>query len=559
MSGMKDLKQKLGDISAGLVLSFALSFMLCVFAPYELFLTNQGEFWFGADTMILPVILCFVLMLFVLSLFCAVLSCVSRVAYKILLAVYFAVFVLMYVQGNFLVSGLPALDGTQHDWSAPSAERVKSVVAVALCAALSAALLILLKNGLFSKVVMYVGGGVSLMLVFTLVTLVLTTPMVDKSQKLKVYSNGEFEYSSEENFIVFVLDALDAEAFEEAMKRNPEYSDTFDDFTYYNDTLAAYPFTMHSVPMILTGAWHENDRTFDEYLQNGLDSSPLIKKLEAEDYRIGIYEPGVLSIDSKNEGRFENLIADEDTYSSVWSFAGVLAKMTGLKYAPWDLKQFCYDVSEYSESIKIGKNEDGEGHFGWSNKDFYDSLEEEGKVKKTDSKTFRYIHLEGAHVPFKYDKDMNVTDGGTYEDNVDACLTICDRYIKQLKAEGVYDNSVIVILADHGFAAEDKQHLLEDRMNPAMLIKGRGERRESMKISSAPVSYDELAGAFVLLCEGKGADEIFAYKDGDVRERRFIKYYYTCEDDMQEFRVTGTARDLDGMFPTGVYYKLNEQ
>ena len=554
---IKKIKEKLKSMASGIVLSFALSFMLCIFAPYELYFTNQSEFWFGADTMLSPALLCFALMFSVIAILLAVVHGISKTAYRISLGIGAAAFVYLYVQGNFFVSGLPSLDGTEHDWSAASPERVKSIVAIVFCLAVFISLIFFVKGELYAKIVAFVSGGVSLMLVMTLVTLVLTTPLVDKSQKLKVYTTGEFEYSSEENFIIFVLDALDAEAFEEGLSRNPEYADTFDDFTYFTNALAAYPFTMHSVPMILTGEWHENEISFDEYVQKGLDSSTLINKLEERDYRIGIYEPSVLSISAENEGRFENLVSDKDRYSSLAEFSGVIFKMSGLKYAPWDLKQYCYDVSEYSESLKLSVSDES-GHFGWSNESFYSAVTKDGAVKSVDGRTFRYIHVEGAHVPFKYDKDMNIIEGGTYEDNVDACLTMCDRYIEELKKSGVYDNSVIVIMGDHGFAAEDMQHMLEDRMNPALLIKGRGESADSMRTSSAPISYEDLADAFALLADGKGTLEVFKYKDGDTRERRFIKYYYACEDTMEEFIVYGRARDIESMRPTGVVYNLGK-
>ena len=56
---MKTIKETVKSSVSGLVLSFALAFMLCVYAPYELFLTNQDEFWFDAGTMVFPVILFF--------------------------------------------------------------------------------------------------------------------------------------------------------------------------------------------------------------------------------------------------------------------------------------------------------------------------------------------------------------------------------------------------------------------------------------------------------------------------------------------------------------------
>ena len=146
MNRIKELKNKL---KSAIILSFAISFMLCIYAPYELFLTNQSEFWFGADIMLLPSILFFVCT-FVL---CFAVLCVLRrlgvTAYITGLALGLAVLVFSYIQGNFLVSGLPALDGTNFDWSAPSPERVKSIAILLVCICAAVFLFIKFRQNFF--------------------------------------------------------------------------------------------------------------------------------------------------------------------------------------------------------------------------------------------------------------------------------------------------------------------------------------------------------------------------------------------------------------------------
>ena len=41
-------KSKKAGILPGLVCAFSLCFLLFIYAPFELFLTNQLEFWFSA-------------------------------------------------------------------------------------------------------------------------------------------------------------------------------------------------------------------------------------------------------------------------------------------------------------------------------------------------------------------------------------------------------------------------------------------------------------------------------------------------------------------------------
>lgn len=549
---MKKLKKTLGGIYAGMILSFAVSFMLCIYAPFELYLTNQGEFWFDAGMMISPSLLLFGCVFAALCAVFVVMRLIGKVPYYVTLAAALGALVYLYVQGNFFISGLPPLDGTTVDWSAPSPERIKSIAAIIVCLAAAGVALWKLKDG-FVKVSAFVSGGLALMLIMTMTTLLLTTDVQDKTGQLSCYDVGAYEFSTKENFVVLVLDSLDANTFEEALAKNPEFADTFDDFTYFDNTLAAYPFSMHAVPYIMTGEWYENDGDFHEYVQESFDNSPLIGALEDADYRIGIYSEYDIKLEGDRfKDRFENQIALTDTFSSETSFMKMIVKMAGLKYAPWDLKEHSYNMTWYSLENRVAASDEDYKHFSWSNVDFYNSMR--SKVTVTNDKTFRFIHLYGAHLPLWYNKDLSQAENPTYMGNVEACLTLADAFIKGLKASGVYDNTSIVILADHGYIHPYTEDKIRERMHCPLLIKGRGETGDEMKVSSAPISYADLAPSLPGLIEGKGAEEIFEYKDGDTRERRFIWYCYTKEGHMEEYIATGRADEFDKMQPTGKQY-----
>ena len=543
-------------LGAGVAVSFALSFMLCVFAPYELFLTNQGEFWFDAKMMILPVALLFLTAFAALLALFFIMRLIGKTPFFCVLTVAMSALVYFYIQGNFFISGLPPLDGTNIDWNAPSPERIKSIAAIIISAGLFIFLFLKLSCDNFAKLSFYGSLALSLMLVITMTTLVLTTEIQDKTGQLNCYDKGEFEYSDKENIIVLVLDSLDAGTFEEALEKNPEFADTFDDFTYFDNTLAAYPFSMHAVPHLLTGEWYENNGDFHRYVQSSIDRSPLIGALEKNEYKMGIYSPSDIKLEGAvHDGRYENQIALKDSFTTKKGAMVMMAKMAGLKYAPWDLKEKCYNMTEHSESIRNVESGDGYEFYSWDNGKFYNAIRKEDTITVTDDKTFRFIHLYGAHLPLWYNKDLSKAENPTYLGNVEACLTLCDTYIKSLKAAGVYENSSIVILADHGYIHPYTEETIRERMHCALLIKGRGEHGDEMSVSSAPISYADLAPSFVGLIEGKGAREIFEYKDGDTRERRFIWYCYTKEDYMEEYIAEGRADEVDKMKPTGNIYK----
>lgn len=549
---MKKIKEVVKRSLSGIVLSFALGFMLCVYAPYELFLTNQGEFWFDAGIMAFPAILFFTGVFFLGCTVYVLLRKWGEKPYRIGLAAGLAVLLFCYVQGNFLVSGLPALDGTNFDWSAPSPERIKSIAAIAVSILLCALLLIKFGKTYFEKITLFASGGLALMLVMTMGTMLLTTPIEDKKSDLNCYTDGQFEYSAEDNFIILLLDALDADEFKAAIDRYPEFADTFDDFTFYSDALAAYPFTLHSVPTILSGEWFEHQEPFMEFANRVIDESVLLNAARDRGYRMGMYGWSGVAWDSNVLGdRFENMHTAEQTYTDPFSFVVMLAKMSALKYAPWDVKAWSYNMQEHSRDVRLVKDLEGHDWYHWTNTALYSQIKDENPIKTVDGKTFRYIHTEGAHVPLQYDKDINLVENGTYQGNVEACVTLCDQYIKRLKESGVYDNSVIVIMSDHGYDPDNGDY--RNRMHGTLLIKGKGERADAMRTSDIPVSFIDLADSFVGLLDGKKSDEIFDANAGG--ERRFIRYAYSKEHFMEEYIAKGKANETELMSPTGVVYE----
>ena len=89
------------------------------------------------------------------------------------------------------------------------------------------------------------------------------------------------------------------------------------------------------------------------------------------------------------------------------------------------------------------------------------------------------------------------------------------------------------------------------RQSAMLLIKGRGEHHDTMEISQAPISYVDLQQAYVRLLDGTESAGVFDWKEGDVRERRFLMDSLGQEEEIVEYTQTGYAQDMTTMIPTG--------
>lgn len=448
----------------GIAVSFALCFMLLVYAPFELYLTNQSSFWYTFSIMAQYTLAMFAagMLLCVIAFFIAA-KLGDRVTTA---AVAAAVFVMLgaYIQGTFLVSGLPGMDGTEIDWSAYPAERIKSILAWVLSAAVTAVLLWKLGREKFRKIAGYAGAALGLMLVLSLGMLMFTT-RTEKRETLAATDVNLMSFSDGENLVVVHLDAMDAGVFNEVLAQHPEYRDTFADFTYFDNAMTGYGHTKCSVPLILTGQWFIPDESggghstngdaFDEYLNTELERSPLFTALEEKSYRIGIYDSEDFFLYKDiYDGRIDNMRDDIAVPSDTGRMVKSVFRMAMIKYAPWDLK-----------------------------------------------------------------------------------------------AAGVYDNSAIVFLSDHGSTLSDE----DKREHTLLMIKGRGEKHE-FAVNSAPISFEDMSAAFVKLIDGSVSTDAFDWHEGDVRERRFFSYNWLTFTDFVEYIQYGQAGEHETLRPTGRVY-----
>lgn len=531
----------------GVWLSVAVCFMLFLYAPLELLFTNQDEFWFDAY-ILTP------LMLVVFGIGCAgavllfaILGKLHEKLYWFGLTTGFIAFIGLYVQGNFLAAGLPPLDGEQIDWSLYTGERIKSMIAWAAVAVVVITLFCKLRREIFARVVRAVSIGMTLMLCLTLAVLALTNHGFSKKPSMSVTTENMFQMSQDTNFVILLLDAVDAQVLKDMMEVEPAYQDIFTDFTFYDNVVAAYPYTQHSIPYILSGKWYENEMAFKEYEREAYAESPFLETMEAAGYRMGLYEADLL-LDNGSMGRFENILPNARGVKDKWAFERWQLLMTGFKYAPYDLKRFSFVNPKAFSTLKI--TPEGKELFTPSNSEFYDGILHQ-EMDYTEQKCFRFIHVDGGHVPFIYNEKVEEIpeESGSYEDNLKACLTITKVYLEKLKDGDVYDNSVIVVMADHGYNWLDPH----GRQNPAFFVKGVNEKHD-FAVSDAPISFEDLQEAYQRLLDGAESDSIFEWESGDQRERRFLFYEYLKEDYMVEYMQPGQAHDTEAMYETGNIY-----
>lgn len=548
----------LRGMAPAVFVSVAACFLMCVYAPLELYLGNQNEFWFKLGDMLPTAWVMFIVCTALCSALLLLLKKLSVKIYRVVLVAAFGIFICFYAEGNFLAGNLPPLDGTAVDFGAYPAERIKCVLLWLLVAAVLAVLWKKLGSDRLVRICGYVGLGLFGVLALTAAALRLTTPLKDDTAYDLVFTEKDkYVMSSDRNLIIFSMDAVSADAFERVLDKYPEYREAFTDFRYFDDTLCAYPFTSRSLPFTLTGEWFENREPFQEYQNRSYGTSRLLNRLWDEDYDVGIYLPDYQLSADLYEGTAVNCVRESARVRSPFHMAVMIVKMSMLKYAPWDLKYYSYNIPYWNSHIRVVNNADSFDYYDYMSLPLYGQLSAEDPITVTEDKCFKFIHFEGGHVPFSLNNDMEEVENGSYDEKVASALHIAALYLRRLKESGVYDNSAIIITADHGYREQvpgEKYSPATRRFNPPLLIKGVGETHPEMQTDGAPISFADLQEAYQRLLDGKDSSQVFDWHEGDRRERRCLLYYYLEEKHMREFVTTGDAGDADSLHETGVVF-----
>lgn len=364
-----------------------------------------------------------------------------------------------------------------------------------------------------------------------------------ESNLLKVTNRNYTNFSTDKNFVIFVVDAVDSRKFDKVLK-NSQYKDNFKDFTYYPDTLSHYLFTRESIPLIISGTANYNEDDYLIFYNKAFDNSKFLDRLINEDYEINMYEHELNWTTQKARVTNNIVFLTNEENRALYIIKCGLNYM-GNKYIPFIFNIF--PSLKYMNCNNATEDLKEEELFSWDNIDNYNYILNY-PVTKTDKKQFKFIHTNGVHPPYNTSSELTrVSEKNSSETKeMQASLKLLSSYIDMLKNNGVYDNTVIVITADHGYNNGERM----GKQNPILYIKGINEINTSMNVSNKKVSHLDLADAYQKLLDGYKAKDLFL-DIKDNRIRKVIWYVFRKEDHMVEYKLDGHAWETNKLKKTG--------
>ena len=456
-----------------------LIFTFAIYMPSSLFISNIDDF--ALDYIkIVPLIALVSVAVLVIVYIIGLIIPIKRLFYSYVLLV-FSLALGFYIQGNFLNPAFNSLNGKEIAWSQYKINGIISIIAWILVFVVPQ-VVYAIKENIMSLIVKWGSLFVTAMQLVSLVVLLLTKHKV-VSNDFAVTKNGEFELSSKNNTIMFVVDTLDASWFEDMLLPNEEYKESLKDFTYFDDAVAGGAPTVLGIPTLLTGKIDmDASRDTSEYYKDAYESSSLFADMQKSNCNVKLFTE-FYYLDYCDKNSVDNLKMEQKyVISSRRGFMECLYKFVSFYAMPQFLKQnFWLYSGEFNQYITLEDNTSN--LYKLDDAQFYQDFKEKGITTQNDKDTFVMYHLNGAHSPYVMDENAQAvpSDSIGVDSQIRGIFKIIKEYMDELKAKGIYDSSTIIITADHGG--------IDLYSNPAILVKERNANHDEMVVSDSKITF----------------------------------------------------------------------
>lgn len=563
MNGKKDNGIK-GKIAPALLTSFALALTVFVFGPFELYANNMDEFMFGLWDFMWAFI---AIALGIVAVLTAALIFLPRRVFDVACTALSAISLMLYVQGTFLTLGLTSIEGDGIGEGAMASGKIvfNAIIWIIVIGAGVAASVIFSKkhSGAVRTAIIFAMVVILGMQTVSFATVSLTTEGVfdqrdDSVDSVEVLTHkGLDNAGAENNVIYFVVDRFATKYFDAANSECPEIFDELEGFTYYNDAVSLYPRTYPAITYLLSGVENDFSMSRPDYFRHAWNDSEFLEVLKDEGYSINVYTDSYYAYESKEPGDIPEHIANRsgDAQAVISDPTGLRCDMSRLslyRYLPFACRDLIGSISSDDFARHVALVGDESVAYSTDMKDVYDYLNA-NPIAESGEKKFSFIHIQGVHLPNKYDRNFKPATDDNDMDEIEGMIQsfkIINLYIEQLKELGLYEDATIIITGDHASIGSDTKDPYFAHLT-ALMVKPSGVGEGELKISAAPVMQEDLH-ATVLASEGIDATlsygrSIFDIAEDEVRERRYHFQRQISEDDTIEivkYKIVGSAADF---------------
>ena len=401
------------------------------------------------------------------------------------------------------------------------------------------------------------------------------------------------------NVIFFMPDMMNGNYVQRTFDEFPELKEKFSGFTWYKDTLSISASTVHSLPAMMGGvqytplSMNKTDNSYHTDQQKSLE----ILFTNFLEHGFHCTNVGYSSMFQKNENisklasktNLSYFLESPLSYIGYWNkeknikvdYSAKLFLLTMLPFynaAPYIVKTLIYDEGTWNNlSLKL-KNTKA---FTLRSYPYLDLLPEICSITETKEDKFMFIANELTHNSFGINKDGNFLSTKADLDDPDlpyysarTFLIKISQWLEWLKANNLYDNTLIVIASDHGNFARDNG-LLDmpfkfgrvdyktelSRVYPTLLFK---DFNADLQFTTSDIQTQNsdvpLIFAEHVFTQDTSFSDLKKYTAVNPRERTYSLALYTANDFPEKIKIPfSTYRVKGSIFNADNWDHLDEQ
>lgn len=581
MSGQNNANKKPNKrvLLKAALLSISLMSTVFVFAPLEMYFLYKSEFIVGTGVILLPMLFIAAAAALLNTLYIALIHRLSKKFYIFTVLFQLGLLLAFYIQ-MLLFNGSMMLVGNDQTVYLDDTALIAGNTAAYFVILIFPAFLYLLSvhykdNGPLCAAVrnmtVFVSAAVFFMQLAGLASSAANASRIKHPLDYDRYLSyaPTAELSKDGNIIVFVVDRLEGAWFEKFIGDRPELIDTFDGFTYYANNLSNYVTTFPSIINFLTHAEYAYDGDPISFIYDAWSGDTLIDDLKAAGYEADmLVSRDSTYYDIENiANRCGNIFPCGDMLEIKYgTIARTMTDMALGKVMPYLLKPLFlnkYDSSFTVDFLRYSNMPDDYMIKKVSSENdvrFYNYIKKYGLNADAGQKKFVFIHLNGVHdksrevsmIDPKFDPNIQVDT----ESTAMGVFEIIGQYFADMKRLGVYDNSTIIVMADHGRPAyeliDDNNTLISAPIMTTLLVKPAGAQRGPLTADSQSELSNINFAASVLEYAGVDTDKYGDSYNDIIKSGKHWERTVQTDNSKDgthirkcaKYSVTGNARDF---------------
>lgn len=347
----------------------------------------------------------------------------------------FSITICGYIQGNFLNTSVGALTGEAIAWN-----KLDSVMIINLFIwfifFMIPYFILFLDEKMWRGILKFTSAMLITMQFVAFISLSLNGAIAIEKERYSLGQVGMFDYSSNENTLVFLLDALDYKYIDMVLEDDPHFFDCLEGFTSYTNAISEHTQTVPSVNYIFTNSPNAYDIPFRTYVEQSWEqeNKNILKELKKAEYDISIYsDMFTIFGDTVPIDLVSNVIKDEGINTK--ELVKRLVKLSLYRYSPLALKPFFWSYTEdintvfYADGYKIDESIYAKGI---------------DKFSLSENNQFKFYHFMGSHPPYVLTENGKRSETPTdVVRQTKGSFNILFTAFDKMKHLGIYDDTTI--------------------------------------------------------------------------------------------------------------------